>query len=63
MTRCARPFGAAQRAFCALRASPAFAGMTSNTYAARSIRRELLIQNALFQIVLGVEQQAYTMAG
>jgi len=29
MTRCARPFGAALRAFCALRACPAFAGMTS----------------------------------
>ncbi len=28
MTRCARPFGAALRAFCALRACPASAGMT-----------------------------------
>ena len=28
MTRCARPCGAALRAFCALRACPAFAGMT-----------------------------------
>src|SRR6185312_7596786 len=28
MTRCARPFGAASSAFCALRAGPAFAGMT-----------------------------------
>jgi hypothetical protein len=29
ISRCARPFGAVLRMFCALRAGPAFAGMTS----------------------------------